>query len=78
MGSSVLVRQPVLEKENPEFRLVELHLKIDFVSHPARTLVYVYIYIYIDAFEVLWLLSEKMNATSSIQNIQNEAVHITH
>ena len=34
LGYLALVRQPVLEKKNSEFRLVKLHLKIDFVSHP--------------------------------------------
>ena len=36
LGSSALVRQPVYEKENSEFKLVKLRLKIDSVSHLAR------------------------------------------
>ena len=36
MGSSALVRQLVLEKENSEFKPVKLRLKIYLVSYPAR------------------------------------------
>ena len=36
LGSLPLVRQPVLEKENSEFKSVKLCLRIDLVSHPAR------------------------------------------
>ena len=36
MGSSVLVRQLVKEKENSQFKPVKLRLKIDFLSYPAR------------------------------------------
>ena len=39
LGSSLLVRQLVLEKENSEFKPVKLRLKIDLVSYPARGLV---------------------------------------
>ena len=42
-----LVWQLVNRKENSEFNLVKLCLKIDLVSHPARTEGLVYIYIYI-------------------------------
>ena len=45
LGSLAFIRQPVKEKEDS----VKLHLKIDFVSHPANAdrLVNTYIYIYI-------------------------------
>ena len=36
LGSLDLVRQPVKEKENSEFRPVKLRLKIDLVLYPAR------------------------------------------
>ena len=36
LGSSALVRQLVLEKENSELKPVKLRLKIDLVSYPAR------------------------------------------
>ncbi len=36
LGSSALVRQLVQEKENSEFKPVQLRLKIDLVSYPAR------------------------------------------
>ena len=36
LGSSVLVRQLVLEKECSELKPVKLRLKIDLVSYPAR------------------------------------------
>ena len=36
LGSSALARQLVQEKENCEFKPVELRLKIDLVSYPAR------------------------------------------
>ena len=36
LGSSTLVRQLVLEKENSEFQPIKLYLKIDLVSYPAR------------------------------------------
>ena len=36
LGSSALVRQLVQDKENSEFKLVKLRLKIDLVSYPAR------------------------------------------
>ena len=32
----ILVRQPVLEKENTEFKTVKFRLRIDLVSHPDR------------------------------------------
>ena len=35
LGSLALARQPVYEKENFEFKPALLHLKIDFVPHPA-------------------------------------------
>ena len=31
-----LLRQPVKEKENSDFKPVVFHLKIDLVSHPAH------------------------------------------
>ena len=34
--SSALVWQLIYEKENSEFKLVKLRLKIDLVSYPAR------------------------------------------
>ena len=34
LGSLAFVRQPA-EKENPEFKSIVPHLKIDLVSHPA-------------------------------------------
>ena len=37
LGSLVLARQPVYEKENSEFKPVKLRLKIDLVTHPALT-----------------------------------------
>ena len=36
LGSSALVRQLVLEKENSELKPVKLRLKTDLVSYPAR------------------------------------------
>ena len=36
LGSSALVRQLVQEKENSEFKPLQLHYKIDLVSYPAR------------------------------------------
>ena len=35
LGSFALIRQPVWKKENPELKLVVLHLKIDLMSYPA-------------------------------------------
>ena len=35
MGSSTLISQPVLEKENLEIKFFKLRLKIDLVSHPV-------------------------------------------
>ena len=35
LGSLTKVGQPVLEKENSEFKPVVFHLKSDLVSHPA-------------------------------------------
>ena len=35
LGSSVLLWQPVYEKENFEFESIKLCLKIDFMLHPA-------------------------------------------
>ena len=36
LGSITLIRQPVLENENSEFKLVKLCLKIDPVSNPTH------------------------------------------
>ena len=46
MGSIFLVWQPVKEKENPEFKPVKVHLKIDLVSQPAQMEVLENIYVY--------------------------------
>ena len=35
LGPLALVRQPIQEKENSEFKPTLLRLKIDLVSHPA-------------------------------------------
>ena len=35
LSSSAMDKQPVWEKENSEFKLVKLHLKMDLVLHPA-------------------------------------------
>ena len=51
LGSLVLVWQPVQEKEISEFKLVEIHLKIDLLPHAALSewLVHTYIHTYISA-----------------------------
>ena len=36
LGSLAVGMQPILEKENAEFKPVKVHLKIVLVSHPAR------------------------------------------
>ena len=47
LGSLTLLSQPVLEKENFEFKPAKIRLKIDLVLHTARSDGLVYIYIYI-------------------------------
>ena len=36
LDSSALVKQPVLEKENSEFKKAVLYLKIDLLLHPTH------------------------------------------
>ena len=47
--SLTIVRQLISEKENSEFKLAKLCIKIELVLHPPRAegLVYIHIYIYI-------------------------------
>ena len=47
LGSSALVRQLILEKENSEFKPVKVRLKINLVPYTARAEGLVNIYIYI-------------------------------